>query len=129
MQAPGQYSARLVPFSPGWYWARLAIRLLILLVAASIWGLVAYHMVMSFLILPVLMSDLVWQSAELIVLAFRWSTKRGVHPAVQLVEDLVHLLAYLAVAVLYEINAVDVAVLDSVPISWAIIGALLFLEL
>lgn len=135
MHPPGQHSARLVPFNPQWYWATIMIRVSILLIVACIWGLLVLYASLGLVIMPplvivpLLVSDIVWQFAEIILLAIRWSTtKRGIHPVAHLVENLVHMLAYLTMAILHELFTISASEWDDIPISFETIGAFLFLE-
>lgn len=126
MSAPGQQPARaLVPaFSPGWYWARIIIRVSILLIAACICALLVLYRFLGLVILPLLISDMAWQSSELVALAIRRKSRRGIHPAAHLAADLAHLLAYLAMATSYRQLSSTTSAADgeSLRIAWKVMG-------
>ncbi|ROW01947.1 hypothetical protein VMCG_05626 [Cytospora schulzeri] len=110
MPDPTQLSpVRLVPYNPRWHWGKFTTRCFIILFSACIWGLLVIDDIWALVIVPVLISDIVWQFAELITLAFRRTKKRGIHPVAHLVIDLAHMLCYFAIAVLYSMVIYNIA--------------------
>lgn len=92
---------RIVPYSQRWHIAKIIIRVLIVCLIGTIWGLSATSSIGTPVMGPVSISDLVWAFAEFIILAIRRAEKRGIHPIAHLIFDILFWLAYFVVAVWY----------------------------
>lgn len=94
----------VVPYSPRWYTTKMAVRASILILCALTWVLIGHSLnIWGIVIVPVMLPDIVWQSAEFVVLArFHKTKKRGIHPVAHLVWDLLFWMGYFVIAVLFS---------------------------
>lgn len=95
----------LGPYSSLWHRAKIVIRASIILAALAVCGLLSVNDMMVVVIAPVLSIDMVWQLAELIILAkFQSTTRKGMNPVAHLVEDLLLWIAYVIITAWYIIH-------------------------